>query len=195
MERSQGGLGIGLTLVKKLIEMHDGTIQVSSGGLGKGSEFSVRLPLVTVAKPEPLAVPANLYSETKMRRRIMVVDDNLDSADSLSMMLELLGHEVSAAHDGVEAVETARSFRPDVAFLDVGMPRMNGYEAARLIRLQPECAGVILVALTGWGQEEDKRRSHEAGFDVHMVKPIDYNAVEKLISDLRRPDFKESVTR
>ena len=100
------------------------------------------------------------------------------------MMLEMLGHEVSAAHDGVEAVETARRFQPEVAFLDVGMPRMNGYEAARLIRQQPECAGVILVALTGWGQEEDKRRSHEAGFDIHMVKPIDYAAVEKLIEEL-----------
>ena len=185
MERSQGGLGIGLTLVRQLIQMHGGAVEVQSDGPGQGSEFVVRLPFVVLIKPEqPADAVVQVPPETTVRRRIMVVDDNLDSADSLSMMLEMLGHEVSAAHDGVEAVETARRFQPEVAFLDVGMPRMNGYEAARLIRQQPECAGVILVALTGWGQEEDKRRSHEAGFDIHMVKPIDYAAVEKLIEEL-----------
>lgn len=183
LERSQGGLGVGLTLVKQLVQMHNGRVEVHSEGPGKGSEFVVRLPLV--ARPEkrsPLRETVTLPSPGNGRRRVLVVDDNLDSAESLSMMIQLLGHEVSAAHDGHEAVEEAKRFKPEVAFLDLGMPRMNGYDAARLIRQQPECADIVLVALTGWGQEEDKRRSQEAGFDVHMVKPIDFDALQKLLS-------------
>lgn len=185
LERSQGGLGIGLTLVKRLIQLHGGMIQVRSEGPGKGSEFIVRLPRIILTRSEaPVAFERAVENEKQARRRILVVDDNLDSAESLSMMLQLLGNDVTAAHDGLEAVEVAKTFAPELAFLDVGMPRMNGYDAARLIRQQPQCSGVRLVALTGWGQEEDKQRSYEAGFDVHMVKPIDFDAVEKLISEL-----------
>ena len=185
LERSQGGLGIGLTLVKRLIQMHGGTVEVRSDGPGKGSEFIVRLPRIVLTRSAtPVVLERADENGKQARRRILVVDDNLDSAESLAMMLELLGHDVTAAHDGLEAVEVAKTFAPELAFLDVGMPRMNGYDAARLIRQQPECSGVMLVALTGWGQEEDKQRSYEAGFDVHMVKPIDFDAVEKLISEL-----------
>jgi two-component system CheB/CheR fusion protein len=123
-------------------------------------------------------------SEAPATARILVADDNLDSADSLSMMLEMLGHEVSSAHDGLEALETAKRSKPELIFMDLGMPRMSGYDAARLIRSAPECNGVVLVALTGWGQEEDRRRSLEAGFDHHIVKPIDFAIVEKLLEDL-----------
>ena len=183
LERSQGGLGVGLTLVKQLVQMHNGRVEVHSDGPGQGSEFIVRLP--TVAKQEERSSSRDavtLPSQENGHHRVLVVDDNLDSAESLSMMIQLLGHEVSAAHDGHEAVEAAKRFKPDVAFLDLGMPRMNGYDAARVIRQLPECADVMLVALTGWGQEEDKRRSQEAGFDKHMVKPIDFDALQKLLS-------------
>jgi PAS domain S-box-containing protein len=185
LERSQGGLGIGLTLVKQLVQMHGGTIEAESAGLGKGCEFTVRLAVAVTPGIDRMPEKQNKdLTRSEVRRRILVVDDNQDSADSLAMMLKLLGHDVSSAHDGLEAVAAARRFMPQLAFLDLGMPRMNGYDAARLIRQQPECNGMILVALTGWGQEEDKRRSYEAGFDFHMVKPIDFTAVESLIADL-----------
>jgi signal transduction histidine kinase/DNA-binding response OmpR family regulator len=184
IERSQGGLGIGLTLVRQLVQMHGGSVEVRSDGPGKGSEFIVRLPLVIVAKPYGEAKPENKRKEPETSHRILVADDNRDSADSLAMMLEMLGHEVSCAHDGVEALETAKRSKPELVFLDLGMPRMNGYDAARMIRNQPECNGVVLVALTGWGQEEDRRRSYEAGFDHHIVKPIDFAEVEKLLKNL-----------
>jgi signal transduction histidine kinase/ActR/RegA family two-component response regulator len=184
IERSQGGLGIGLTLVRQLVQMHGGSVEVRSDGSGKGTEFIVRLPLVIVAQPDGEVKPDNKTKEPATAHRILVADDNRDSADSLAMMLEMLGHEVSCAHDGVEALETAKRSKPELVFLDLGMPRMNGYDAARMIRNQPECNGVVLVALTGWGQEEDRRRSYEAGFDYHIVKPIDFTAVEKLLEDL-----------
>jgi len=185
LERSQGGLGIGLTLVRQLVQMHGGSVEVHSDGPGHGSEFIVRLPVVIVAKPSGQAELDHKTSEPPTTaRRILVADDNLDSADSLSMMLEMLGHEVSSAHDGLEALETAKRSKPELIFMDLGMPRMSGYDAARLIRSAPECDGVVLVALTGWGQEEDRRRSFEAGFDHHIVKPIDFAVVEKLLEDL-----------
>jgi CheY-like chemotaxis protein len=185
LERSQGGLGIGLTLVRQLVQMHGGSVEVRSDGPGKGSEFIVRLPLVVVAKSAgPTKSDDKRNEKAEVARRILVADDNRDSADSLAMMLEMLGHEVSSAHDGVEALETAKASKPELVFMDLGMPRMNGYDAARLIRSQPECKGTVLVALTGWGQEEDRRRSYEAGFDHHIVKPIDFSAVEKLLKEL-----------
>ena len=184
-ERSQGGLGIGLTLVKQLVQMHGGSVEVRSDGPGRGSEFIVRLPQVVISRAEESSANDVKHpAPATVGRRILVVDDNRDSAASLSLMFELLGHEVSSAHDGFSAVEKAKEFIPELALLDVGMPGMNGYEAARLIRRQPECRGVRLVALTGWGQEKDKRRSYEAGFDLHLVKPIDFASVEKLIEEL-----------
>ncbi|HKV34799.1 MAG TPA: ATP-binding protein [Pyrinomonadaceae bacterium] len=178
----QTGLGVGLTLVQRLIEMHGGSIEARSEGQGKGSEFIVCLPA--------LKQPANSVSEIEpvvddrpqTRRRILVVDDNVDSAESMAMMLELSGHDVATAHDGLAAVELAKAFRPHVALLDIGMPKLDGYEAARSIRQQSWGQKMKLVALTGWGQQEDKRRSREAGFDAHLVKPIDFSALEELVA-------------
>jgi len=183
-ERAQGGLGIGLTLVQRLVEMHDGTIQAQSEGIGKGSEFVIRLP-VAASKPAPSLVPEGdkQPAEEKFRRRVLVVDDNVDSAESMAMMLKLSGHEVALAHDGLEAIEVAKQFQPEVAFLDLGMPKLNGYEAARSIRQLPQGEQITLVALTGWGQEEDKRRTREAGFNAHIVKPIDFAMLEQLVAD------------
>ncbi|HVR97578.1 MAG TPA: response regulator, partial [Thermoanaerobaculia bacterium] len=184
LERAQGGLGIGLTLVQRLIQMHGGSVEAHSDGPGKGSELVVRLPVLVV--PDSPGVQEGgdngETARTEVRRRILVVDDNRDSADSLTMMLKLLGHEVATAYNGLQAVEMAESFQPDVALLDLGMPGLNGYDAARRIRQQTERHDVVLVALTGWGQEEDKRRSQEAGFDAHIVKPVDLAALEKLLA-------------
>ena len=179
----QGGLGVGLTLVRRLTEMHNGKVEAHSDGVGKGSEFIVRLPL-----PEPKAEQTSEVEigttppGAEVRRRILVVDDNVDSAESMAMMLKLSGHDVAMAHDGAEAIELAKEFQPDVAFLDLGMPKLNGYEAARSIREQPWGRQMLLIALTGWGQEDDKRRTREAGFDAHIVKPIDFAALEKLLA-------------
>jgi signal transduction histidine kinase/CheY-like chemotaxis protein len=182
LERARDGLGLGLTLVKKLVEMHDGTVEATSEGPGRGSEFVVRLPLLREAQPAQPRRPADAKSEQMVSRRILVVDDNRDSANSLAMLLNLLGHTVDTAHDGREAVERAATFRADVILLDIGMPRLNGYEAARRIREQRQ-QGLKLVALTGWGQEEDRQRSEDAGFDAHLVKPVDLAALTKLLAE------------
>ena len=179
----QGGLGVGLTLVRRLTEMHGGAVEARSDGAGKGSEFIVRLPVpATKAEEQSEVEIGTTPTVADVRRRILVVDDNVDSAESMAMMLELSGHDVAMAHDGAEAIELAKEFQPDVAFLDLGMPKLNGYEAARSIREQPWGRQMLLVALTGWGQEDDKRRTREAGFDAHIVKPIDFAALEKLLA-------------
>lgn len=182
LERARDGLGLGLTLVKKLVEMHDGTVEAHSAGPGQGSEFVVRLPLLRESSPPPPREPSGVRPEAMVSRRILVVDDNRDSANSLALLLQMLGHTVDTAHDGLEAVERAATFRGDVILLDIGMPRLNGYEAARRIREQRQ-KGLKLVALTGWGQEEDRRRSAEAGFDAHLVKPVDLAALTKLLAE------------
>ncbi len=185
LERSQGGLGIGLSLVKGLVEMHGGRIEARSGGPGKGSEFVVRLPVAgDVPAPQSPAPGGGEGAMARPRRRILVADDNRDAADSLAMVLRLGGHEVHAVHDGQEAVDAAAWFRPDLALLDIGMPKLNGLEACRHIREQPWSKNVILVAITGWGQEEDKRRATEAGFDHHLTKPVDPAALMKLLAEL-----------
>ncbi len=182
LERTQGGLGIGLTLVKKLVEMHGGTVEVHSAGIGQGSEFVVRLPiLVETAKPAPEPTVSEPTRTTA--RRILVVDDNWDSAESLAILLELTGNKTHTAYDGLEAVEAAATFKPDVVLLDIGLPKLNGYEAARKIREEPWGKSMMLVALTGWGQEEDRQRSREAGFDAHLVKPVDHAALTKLLAE------------
>ncbi len=184
-ERSQGGLGVGLALVQRLIEMHGGRVEARSEGSGKGSEFILRLPLIVTAAPEVAHTKdEHLRPAMQLARRILVVDDNRDSAESMAMMLEIMGYDVAMAHDGLEAIGVARTFKPDVAFLDLGMPRLNGYEAARSIREQQWGKQIKLVALTGWGQEEVKRRTQEAGFDAHIVKPIDFNQLEELVADM-----------
>ncbi|HEY9421339.1 MAG TPA: ATP-binding protein, partial [Thermoanaerobaculia bacterium] len=184
LERAHGGLGIGLALARRLIEMHGGTLEAFSAGPGLGSEFVVRCP-VAVEAPESLEEPergAGAAAARGSRRRVLVVDDNEDAADSLGVLLEMMGHEVRTAYDGIAAVAKTAEFVPDVVLLDIGLPGMNGYEAARRIRQQPSGRGMRLVALTGWGQEEDKRRSREAGFDVHITKPLDPALLERLLT-------------
>jgi len=180
LERAQGGLGIGLTLVRRLVEMHGGTVTAHSDGPGRGSEFTVRIPIVKEAAHDPVPEPTR-SPVPGARRRILVVDDNRDSAQSLSMMLELMGNETRIASDGLAAVETAIAFQPDLIFLDIGLPRLNGYEACQRIRAATGRQSFI-VALTGWGQEEDRRRSQEAGFDHHLVKPVDIADLTEILS-------------
>ena len=185
LERSQGGLGIGLSLVRRLVEMHGGSVEARSDGHGLGSEFIVRIPVVPPAQQSE--EPQNgdsVHSPTCCR--ILVADDNLDAASSLAMLLGFLGNEVRTVNDGLEAVEAAAEFRPDVALLDIGMPKLNGYDTCRRIREQPWGQNMVLIALTGWGQEEDKRQSQQAGFDHHIVKPVDPAALEKLLTGLRQ---------
>ena len=182
IERSTGGLGIGLALVKALVEMHDGTVTAASGGQGKGSTFTVKLPAVeSHAQPLSASSPDDAQTAAGPKRRILVVDDNRDSATSLAMLLKLLGNEVRMAHDGVEAVEAAERFRPEVMLMDVGMPRLDGYEATRRIREQSWGKTMTIIALTGWGQEGDKRQSREAGCNAHLVKPVNLSDLEKLL--------------
>jgi PAS domain S-box-containing protein len=182
LTRSQGGLGIGLTLVKQLVEMHGGSVAAFSDGPNTGSEFVIRLPLLT-DEPEVRDTPhPSAHEQQSVRRQILVVDDNTDSAASLAMLLDMTGNYTHTRHDGLAAVEAAEQLRPDVALLDIGLPKLNGYEACRRIRAQPWGKDIRLVALTGWGQEEDRRRSREAGFDAHLVKPVDFGVLNDLLT-------------
>jgi PAS domain S-box-containing protein len=182
-ERGRGGLGVGLSLSRQLVEMHGGSITAHSPGPGLGSTFEVRLPIAAEVEASVRAI--GVRDELPSTRfRLLVVDDNRDSVDSLSTLLRLMGNDVHMAYDGVEAVHATHAFRPDVVLLDVGLPLRNGYDAARLIRGEPWGREVILIALTGWGQEQDRRRSREAGFDHHLVKPVDPKALMSLVSEL-----------
>jgi PAS domain S-box-containing protein len=183
LDRTQGGLGIGLTLVKRLVEMHHGTVEARSEGPGHGSEFEVRLPIRAEIPSEKLSAPDSPPSSSG-KRRILVVDDNRDSAESLSMLLKMTGNETQVAYDGVEALEAAERFQPEVVLLDIGLPKLNGYEVARKLREQPWGKNMVLVALTGWGQDEDRRKSQAAGFNSHMVKPVGHDALMKLLTEL-----------
>ena len=182
LERAQGGLGIGLTLVQRLVEMHGGSVEAHSDGAGRGSEFIVRLP--AGEPPASPGAPRSVESPAASVRplRILVADDNEDSAASLAMVLEIAGHTVRMANDGEQAVAVAADFRPDVVLLDIGMPRLNGYEACRRILEQPSNGQAVLIALTGWGQDEDRRRSLEAGFHHHLVKPVDPATLARLLA-------------
>jgi PAS domain S-box-containing protein len=179
--RAEGGLGIGLSIVRKLVEMHRGTVSVSSEGSGKGSTFIVRLPLISGGATTPVRVNAALPPPVSPRR-ILVVDDNTDAAGSLSVLLEHQGHEVVTAHDGAEALAKARKLQPQIVFLDLGMPRMGGLEAAKHLRSLANSEPMLLVALTGWGQEQDQRRTREAGFDLHLLKPINRDELDKVLA-------------
>ena len=183
LERAQGGLGIGLTIAKRLAEMHGGTLDAESGGPGAGSVFTLRLPLAL--EPAAAADPeAGGDRPPPPALRILVVDDNQDSAESLAMLLRLRGHDVRTAHDGPTGLEAAGDHRAEVVFLDIGMPGMNGYDVARRLRERPDTRDVRLVAMTGWGQEEDRRRAREAGFDRHLVKPLDLGSLDELLTGL-----------
>jgi CheY-like chemotaxis protein len=179
----QGGLGIGLTLVKRLVEMHAGSVEARSAGVGRGSEFVVHLPILGERAEVAGPVPASVRPPSP-RRRILVVDDNEDSAVSFAMFLELAGNQVYMAHDGPEAFEAIEKLHPEVVLLDIGLPGLSGYEVCRRVREQPWGKSIVLIALTGWGQDEDRRLSREAGFDGHLVKPVDPEELQRLLADV-----------
>jgi CheY-like chemotaxis protein len=183
LERTRGGLGIGLTLVRQLVELHGGSVHAFSEGLGRGSEFVVRLPVLSEApESQPREAVTGVASPTS-GRRILVVDDNRDAAGSLAMLLKMTGNETQIACDGLEAVHAAETFKPDIVLLDIGLPKLNGYDACRRIREQPWGKHMALIALTGWGQEADRQKSKDAGFDGHLVKPVDYAALMKVLAE------------
>jgi CheY-like chemotaxis protein len=176
-------------LVKRLVEMHGGSVEAKSAGIGMGSEFIVRLPVAEpVADEHPAPAAATHAATTGEAVRILVADDNVDAATTLTMVLERMGYQVAAAHNGLQAVESAAAFHPAVVLLDIGMPILNGYEACRRIRQVQHDA--IIIALTGWGQLEDRQQSHQAGFDFHLVKPVDPPSLEKLLNEVlgKHPD-------
>ncbi|HEY0478377.1 MAG TPA: GAF domain-containing protein [Kofleriaceae bacterium] len=186
IDRSQGGLGIGLTLVRRIIEMHGGSADAESPGVGRGSTFIIRLPLaVRDAEPGRGPTPRPMPAATAPALRILVVDDNVDAAETLAMLLELGGNLTRLAHSGPAALEQVTDFRPDLVFLDIGLPEMNGYEVAARVRADPAIPQPVLVALTGWGSEDDRRQAHAAGFDRHLVKPIDGAKLEAVLAALR----------
>jgi signal transduction histidine kinase/DNA-binding response OmpR family regulator len=181
IERAQGGLGIGLTLVKKLVEMHDGRITAHSQGLQQGSEFRIRLPLIEPpARQEKTA--AVVEEGPAKTLRVLVVDDNEASAKTMGWMMEMLGHQVRLAHDGPTAITLANSYKPDVVLLDIGLPGMNGYEVCMALKQEPSCQNTIFIAQTGWGQKEHRDRSRQAGFDHHLVKPVDLETLKDIVT-------------
>lgn len=174
-------MGVGLALAKRLVAMHGGSIAAYSEGLGKGSGFVVRLPCATTASP-PAAIAEPASAAAVRSLHILVVDDNRDTAISMGMLLQLMGHEIRAAHDGLEAVHVAERFRPDVVLLDIGLPLADGYRTAEMIRGQPWGKEMVLIAVTGWGREADMRRTAAAGFNHHLVKPVDPAALTQLLA-------------
>jgi CheY-like chemotaxis protein/anti-sigma regulatory factor (Ser/Thr protein kinase) len=186
-ERGQGGLGIGLTLAKRLVDMHGGTIDARSEGPGRGSEFVVRLPTSAL---RPAAGPRATSQEpiaAQASQRVLVVDDNEDAADSMAMLLQLLGVNTHVVYNGPDALKALVSYQPTVVLLDIGMPGMDGKEVARRIRQYPTGRSITVIALTGWGQEEDRRRTMAAGFDFHMIKPADINTLRAMLTSLDHP--------
>jgi PAS domain S-box-containing protein len=187
LDRSQGGLGIGLSLVQRLVESHHGTVEARSEGVGRGSEFTVRLPLLLSPAAPPQLPPMESAERAARAWRVLVVDDNVDSAKVLAKLLRISGHDVRTAYTGPTALEAAAAYPPDVVLLDIGLPGLNGYEVARRLRQNHQLKGVRLVAVTGYGQESDHQLSREAGFDLHLVKPVEYQEVRKLLSTLLTP--------
>jgi signal transduction histidine kinase/CheY-like chemotaxis protein len=185
LDRSQGGLGIGLALVKRLVEMHGGQVAAESPGLGQGSTFVVRLPLAATQVINGRQAPGEENaSSLSVPRRILVVDDNVDGAETIAMLLTLFGHTVKTVHNGPDALEAAHSFQPGVMFLDIGLPGMSGYEVAQQLRSDSNMNGLILVALTGWGSEEDRQRAQSVGFDYHLTKPVGMEKLQSLLFEI-----------
>jgi CheY-like chemotaxis protein len=185
LAHSEGGLGIGLALVRKLTELHGGSVTAASEGPGKGSEFTVRLPAAaelptTVPKPQKSSMP--VVSSTA---RVLIVDDNQDTASGMAKLLKVLGHEAAIANDGPAAIEAAQEFQPSYVLLDIGLPGMDGYQVARRLRQHESCKDSVIIAVSGYGQDEDRRRAKEAGIDHHLVKPIDHNALITLLTGSR----------
>ena len=184
LERTQGGLGIGLTLVRRLVLLHGGRVEARSAGLGQGATFAVTLPVLPEDSPIA-ALPANARDTgLRLRLKVLVVDDNLDATEMLSVLVGAMGHDTRSAHDGLAALAAAGEYRPDVALLDIGLPGLNGYETARRIRREPWGRTIVIAALSGWGQDEDKNESSAAGFDAHFVKPLDPSALEAFLADV-----------
>jgi CheY-like chemotaxis protein len=183
IDRSGGGLGIGLTLVRKLAELHGGTVSAWSAGAGAGSEFTVRLPAAAAPTQPPRPHDRAARAEGA-RARILVVDDHVDTARALAGLLRVAGHAVEVAHDGREAIERARALRPDAVLLDIGLPHLDGYQVARRLRAEG-CRDALLIAISGYGQDDDRRRSREAGFDHHLVKPVDSAALVALLGRIQ----------
>jgi PAS domain S-box-containing protein len=184
LERSQGGLGIGLTIVKRIVEMHGGTVSAASAGAGQGSEFTVRLPMSEALAP--VASATGMSQPVQPKRRILIVDDNVDAAMITSALLKAWGHKVEIAFNGPAGIAAVQSFRPEIILLDIGLPGMSGYEVAQQLRAEPSTASLIIAALTGYGQESDRRRSFEYGFDYHLTKPADPQSLESLLLSPRR---------
>jgi CheY-like chemotaxis protein len=192
------GLGIGLALVRRVVDLHGGSVVAESEGPGKGSEFIVRLPIRTVARKEPLvdrAVPQDSQgrvmrpsrSQRRGPQRVVVVDDNVDAADTLDTLLTLGGIETRVAHDGIEALYTAAEFRPDAMVVDIGLPKLDGYGVAKRLRAAPWAAGMRLIALSGWAQDSDRQKSREAGFDVHLAKPVTFGVLMEALGATAQP--------
>ena len=186
VNHAQGGLGIGLSIVRRLVGLHDGTVQAHSEGPGKGSTFTIRLPC---AQPDAFedGSPklADAAESPTPSLQVLVVDDNIDAAETMVMLLELSGHKTAMVHTGTEVLEAARDFIPDVVLLDIGLPGMNGYEVARQVRQDPLLDQTLLVALTGWGSDADKRAARDAGFDVHLTKPVGPDALLEVLARVR----------
>jgi CheY-like chemotaxis protein len=183
LDRAQGGLGIGLTLVRRLVEMHGGTVEAHSEGLGRGSEFVVRLPIVAINPTAP-AAPGSPESQHAGRPlRVVLVDDNVDGVETLADLIGLLGHQVRTAHDGPTGINVVREFDPDIVLLDIGLPGMDGYEVARRLRREFGTR-VTLVAVSGYGREEDRAQSHEAGCQQHLVKPVELRTLQTLLASV-----------
>jgi signal transduction histidine kinase/ActR/RegA family two-component response regulator len=185
-ERSEGGLGIGLALVKGLVELHGGAVEANSAGPGQGSQFTVRLPRAALAESEETVLTSDASTLPRLGRRVLIADDNKDAADSLAMLLQMGGHDVRVVYNGRAALALAQSFRPDVALLDIGMPELSGFEIATRLRGEPWGTTIQLFALTGWGQDGDRQRTKEAGFDLHLTKPVDLEALEAALLDRPR---------
>ena len=183
--QAEGGLGIGLSLVRSLTEMHGGQVNAESHGSGTGSTFTVRLPLSRTVASQPESTAATEAGPAGGGLRVLVADDNDDAAATLAMLIEAQGHQVEIAHDGLEAVQKAQEFAPDVAFLDIGMPRMNGLDAARRLRELRDATPMVVVAVTGWGQPKDRQRTLDAGFDAHLVKPPKLNELTEVLAEAR----------